>query len=809
MNMNRMNMNNMNGMDTNVNGTVHGYRAPTVPGHGMKISRFFGSTNREVMRQVRMALGAEALIVSNRRVNGGVEILATDATPTMGDVPVAAAQPPAAVHPAAHSVDVMHAITALRGELEHRMDDLVWNQQIKQAPQALAVFQTLLGLGFSTALLRAMLKRLPPHLSDEAALAWAREELSAHLPVCDAEEALWRPGLALALVGPTGVGKTTTLAKLAARAVRRFGPQQVTLITTDTYRIGACEQLKIYGQILRVSVHVAHDAQTLRRIVQGLSEDHLVLIDNVGVSQRDNAVRAQAALLRETGRDIVRLLVLNAASHGDTLDEVARNYRNDGGTPLAGCIVSKRDEALRLAPVLDTAIRHQLRIHYVSDGQKVPEHLSCVTARELVDQALAVTPSGNTLYAPNRADLAALMTLADDPSKQDEKRLLAGLLALSHPAGRALSPDVVRQMCREIDAQSVCAQTFKLWRDARHASPTPQDSSGQARALLSAACSACAQAAAHAWLVVTHDHAALATARQGQGGLHWAQLACLSGDGRVKLLSSPLQSWQFAHAWASSCGASALGTLDATQVRLRQVQWVQEQARGVPMLHVLEGGSNKLWRALDRLDVSWMALCPPGTAVVHEDGVTRVGTLARRATYRMLDTTPWQHSLQTCAQQPLTQLEVWLAAHEVALHQRGQADLPLRLIHVRLQDRRDGSLIWQCSALSHAALDDAALAQQLLVRQEQKWVARAVQAFWRRLAQEAASAHPEAHQGATQQHATLAVHLGLTAWQVLQSDQTHAARQTLRSLCASPKPSVNVIASALLRVFALKDMLPA
>jgi len=226
------------------------------------------------------------------------------------------------------------------------------------------------------------------------------------------------------------------------------------------------------------------------------------------------------------------------------------------------------------------------------------------------------------------------------------------------------------------------------------------------------------------------------------------------------------------------------------------------------MLHVLEGGSNRLWRALDRLDVSWMALCPPGTAVVHEDGVTRAGTLARRATYRMLDTTPWQHSLQTCVERPLTQLEVWLAADEVVLRRRGQADMPLRLIHVRLQDRRDGSIIRQCSALSRAALDDAVLAQQVLARLEQKWVARAVQAFWRRLTRDAAGAHPEAHQSAMRQHAALAVHLGLAAWQVLQSDQTRAARQTLRSLCASPKPSVHAIASGLLRIFALKDMLP-
>jgi len=802
---------NINGVNTNVNGTLHGHSAPPVPGHGMKISRFFGSTNREVMRQVRMALGSEALIVSNRRVNGGVEILATDATPIAVDAPVVTAQPPVTpvtAQPVAQPTDVMHAITALRGELEHRMDDLVWNQQIKQAPQVLSLFQTLLGLGFSTALLRAMLKRLPPQLSDKAARAWVRAELMAHLPVCADQDALWRPGLALALVGPTGVGKTTTLAKLAARAVRRFGPQQVVLVTTDTYRIGACEQLKIYGQILRVPVHVAHDAQALRRIVQGLAQDQVMLIDNVGVSQRDHAVHAQAAMLREAGRDVVRLLVLNAASHGDTLDEVARNYRNDGGSPLAGCIISKRDEALRLAPALDTAIRHQLRIHFVSDGQKVPEHLSCASAQDLIDQALAATPSGHTLYTPNRADLAALMSLADDASKQDGQRLLAGFLALSHPAGQTLSPALVTQACREIDAQSICAQAFKYWRNHHQAAPAPFDPAEQVHALRTAVRSAHASVTAPTF-VVGHDHAAIAAAQSGQGRLYWAQLACLSGAGDYRVVSSPLQSWQLANAWSASCGTSALGTLDLTQTQLRQVQWFQQAVQDVPLLHVFDGGSRGLWRALQRLETAWMALCAPGTAVVHADTVTHAGALARHATYQMLDTRVWQHSLPICADRPLAHVAIWFAVDDVALRQRGQADMSLRLIHVRLQDQRDGRLIRQCSALSHTTLDDAALVQLVVTRLEQKWVARAVQAFWRRLTQASADTQSNtAHPATTPQYATLAIHLGLAAWQIQHSDPSCAAQQVLQFLCTSPKPSVNAIASGLLRVFALKEMLP-
>src|SRR5690606_35598427 len=271
-------------------------------------------------------------------------------------------------------VEVMSAIGEMRGALENRIDELLWGNQLRRAPQAVSLFQTLLGFGFSTALLRAMLKRLPEQLSAKAAFQWARNELVTHLPVLENEDALWTPGLALALVGPTGVGKTTTIAKLAARCVRRTGPDSLVLLTTDTYRIGAHEQLKIYGQMLRVPVHVVQDVNELRQVMQGIRPDQTILIDNVGISQRDRYIADQAAMLAGTGRPVQRLLVLNASSHGDTLDEVARSYANDGGSPLKGCIITKVDEASRLGASLDTAIRYQLPIHYISNGQKVPEN---------------------------------------------------------------------------------------------------------------------------------------------------------------------------------------------------------------------------------------------------------------------------------------------------------------------------------------------------------------------------------------------------------------------------------------------------
>ena len=147
------------------------------------------------------------------------------------------------------------------------------------------------------------------------------------------------------------------------------------MLTTDNFRIGALEQLQIYGRLMGVPTHSVRDAGELRRLLAELGSRKIVLIDTTGISQRDRHVAEQAAMLCDAGKTVRRLLVLNAASQGDTLDEVAHAYRNGVGEDVAGCIITKLDEASRLGAALDTAIRHRLPIHYMSVGQKVPEHL--------------------------------------------------------------------------------------------------------------------------------------------------------------------------------------------------------------------------------------------------------------------------------------------------------------------------------------------------------------------------------------------------------------------------------------------------
>jgi flagellar biosynthesis protein FlhF len=164
----------------------------------------------------------------------------------------------------------------------------------------------------------------------------------------------------------------------------RHGPEKLALITTDAYRIGGHEQLRIYGKILGVMVHSVKDDADLRIALEELKHKHTVLIDTVGVSQRDNMVAEQVAMLAGAGTPVKRLLCLSATSTGETLSEVVRAYQGNG---LAGCIITKLDEAATIGSALDVAIRQKLNLYYVASGQRVPEDLHVASREFLVDRA--------------------------------------------------------------------------------------------------------------------------------------------------------------------------------------------------------------------------------------------------------------------------------------------------------------------------------------------------------------------------------------------------------------------------------------
>ncbi|WP_179404134.1 flagellar biosynthesis protein FlhF [Burkholderia guangdongensis] len=307
---------------------------------------------------------------------------------------------------------VMHELGTLRGMLEEQFDGLMWRERQRRSAVHSALTKHLFAAGFSAQLVRMVVDNLPD--GDEAAtldraIDWAQTVLAANLPVLESEDALMERGGVFALMGPTGAGKTTTTAKLAARCVMRFGASKVALLTTDSYRIGGHEQLRIFGKILGVPVHAVKDAGDLQFTLSELRNKHIVLIDTIGMSQRDRAVSDQIAMLHGADTPVQRLLLLNATSHGDTLNEVVQAYRGGDDRPeLAGCVLTKLDEATNLGGTLDAVIRYRLPVHYVSTGQKVPENLYVATKKFLVKSAFCVPRAGSP-FVPQDDDVPGML----------------------------------------------------------------------------------------------------------------------------------------------------------------------------------------------------------------------------------------------------------------------------------------------------------------------------------------------------------------------------------------------------------------
>lgn len=459
----------------------------------MKVKKFTAATSREALRKVREALGPDAVILSNRPVDGVVEILALDnddvaslAAPVSDselaqpapqlqhvDEPAPAAAPafaafapttsrrtspgatsfvaPAAAPaaPAAFaepvqtyaerrapapepSIDMaamtsmmsaaiaqakesaavemngmMNELRAMRGLMETQLAELSWNAGAQRQPHKATVLRELLGAGFSATLARYLVEKMPAAKDAAEAMRWVKTVLARNLSTIGNDDALLANGGVFALVGPTGVGKTTTTAKLAARCVMRHGPDKLALITTDAYRIGGHEQLRIYGKILGVMVHSVKDEADLRIALKELRNKHTVLIDTIGMSQRDHMVAEQVAMLSSSGADVKRLLCLNSTSTGETLNEVVRAYQGSG---LHGAIMTKMDEAASIGGVLDVLVRQKLNLHYISNGQRVPEDLHLADRALLVDRAFRSRANAAAQYSD--AELPVMMAAA-------------------------------------------------------------------------------------------------------------------------------------------------------------------------------------------------------------------------------------------------------------------------------------------------------------------------------------------------------------------------------------------------------------
>jgi flagellar biosynthesis protein FlhF len=308
---------------------------------------------------------------------------------------------------------VMHELACevrmLRALVEGQLAGLAWGDVSRRDPHRAEIMKRLLASGFSPALTRQFLDRLSGDDSLEKAFKWVRAAIAHNLKVTPQGQDLVDRGGIYALVGPTGVGKTTTIAKLAARAVLKHGANKVAMITTDSYRIGAQDQLRIYGRILGAPVFAVRDENDLALTLLDHTDKHLILIDTMGMSQRDKRVAEQINMLCGEELSVKRILLMGAPAQGITLEEVIRAFTGPG---LDGCILTKIDEALSYGPVLDVAIRHQLPIHYVTNGQRVPEDLHMANALYLVDRAFRLGMPDSP-YSVEDEDYPVLMAAAE------------------------------------------------------------------------------------------------------------------------------------------------------------------------------------------------------------------------------------------------------------------------------------------------------------------------------------------------------------------------------------------------------------
>jgi len=384
----------------------------------MKIKRFFAPDMRQAIKMIRESQGADAVILSNRKVDGGIEIIsALDYDSSLFD----------GVNPAAHNNTDPHASTEagaevsvpvqqdtqdrspaaavewsqdpaiiemrnelknMRGVLEHQMQNMALVDLERNQPEASELISRLVTMDFSRDMAIELVKGLKHTSNIDDAWKATLIQLAGRLQASD-DNILDHGGI-VALIGATGVGKTTTVAKLAARFALRHGQNNVVLISTDRYRIGAHDHLMTYGRLLGITTCMAANQTELKNLLLDHADKRLVLIDTAGMSQRDMRLSEQLDALNKSGRDIRKYLVMAANAQRGVMMQTVQAFSR---IPLAGCILTKLDEAVTIGGALEAVIQHGLPLAYTSDGQRVPEDIQPARMHTLIAHALSVLHS--------------------------------------------------------------------------------------------------------------------------------------------------------------------------------------------------------------------------------------------------------------------------------------------------------------------------------------------------------------------------------------------------------------------------------
>lgn len=279
----------------------------------------------------------------------------------------------------------------LRGLMENQLSRLAWGDFLRGEAWQIGLLQRLTGVGISAKLSKDIIGKINTSGDPDAAWQECVDQLSSRLRTANDE--IMTHGGVVALVGPTGVGKTTTVAKLAARFAMQHGANSVALLTLDNYRVGAHEQLNTYARLLGVPIKAVSDAIELQRVLHGLRDKKLVLIDTAGMSQRDERVLDQVGLLNESGAFIKKHLVVSANSQTQVLNEVIDTYAKN--IELDGVILTKMDEATSIGGVVSAVVTNDVPVAYLTDGQQVPEDLHVAKSLQLVEWAITMSQKNN------------------------------------------------------------------------------------------------------------------------------------------------------------------------------------------------------------------------------------------------------------------------------------------------------------------------------------------------------------------------------------------------------------------------------
>ncbi|KHL69871.1 MULTISPECIES: flagellar biosynthesis protein FlhF [Pseudomonas] len=411
----------------------------------MQVKRFFAADMRQAMKLVRDELGADAAIIGNRRLAGGVELVAAlnyqlpnelvrepnlqleaelrktqemiasaqvemairSESEQTQPAPVAPVAPPAPRRDPESTEGMLDAVrselTGLRELIEMQLGTMVWGNIQENRPLIANLWRRMQRIGLPV----DVSKKLMDEVSDETDSRRAWRIVLAHLArslIVPEREPLEEGGV-IALVGPAGMGKTTTLAKMAARYVLKHGAKNIALVSMDGYRIGAQEQLKTLGKILNVPVTQVEPGESLIEALEPLRKKRLVLIDTAGLPTADPALRQQLDALAAADLNARNYLVLAATSQEQVLRATYQSYKRCG---LAGCVITKLDEALSLGEILGVLVSEKLPLAYLADGPRIPDDLHTPRSHQLVSRAVR-------------------MQMSEDPSEDLMADMFAGL----------------------------------------------------------------------------------------------------------------------------------------------------------------------------------------------------------------------------------------------------------------------------------------------------------------------------------------------------------------------------------------------